>query len=131
MKRLISQITAGIAGLWLASSFVPGAIVRIYPETSFFGFFLTSQWQLFLVLGIILGLLNYFIRPVISALTLPLRIITLGLFSIVVNMAMIWILDIMFQEVSIPWLFPLLYTTLIVWGLNFVIQKILVKEQED
>src|SRR3990167_9397083 len=130
MKRLFSQIVAAIAGLWLALLFVPSVVVRIYPESSFFGIPLTEQWQIILVLGIILGLLNHFVRPVLKAIALPLELLTLGLFSIVINMAIIWFLDLMFDEFYAPWLFPLLYTTLIVWVLNFIIQKFLVKEKD-
>src|SRR3989344_3803347 len=97
MKSLFSQIIAAVAGLWTASSFVPGAIIEINSEY------------------------NFFVKPVLNAITLPLRIITLGFFSIVVSMAMIWILDLMFLEVSIPWLYPLLWTTLIVWGINLIL----------
>ncbi len=131
MKKLLSHIVSAIAGLWLASNYVPGVVIRLYSDSSFFGFPLTAQWQIFLVLGVILGLLNFFLKPVINAFTLPLRIITLGLFSILVNMAMIWLLDIMFAEAYIPWLWPLLYTSLIVWGINLAIQKILIKDEED
>ncbi|HCC60120.1 MAG: hypothetical protein A2402_01045 [Candidatus Staskawiczbacteria bacterium RIFOXYC1_FULL_37_43] len=131
VKKLLSQIIAGVAGLWLAVMFVPNVAVNINPDSSFFGFSLTEQWQMFLVLGIILGLLNYFVRPVLKALALPLEILTLGLFSIVINMAMIWFLDIIFQELYAPWFLPLLYTTLIVWALNLVISKILVGSNKD
>jgi len=130
MKSLFSQIIAAVAGLWIASSFIPGVIIKTHTDSSFFGFPLTAQWQLFLVLGIILGLLNFFVKPILNAITLPLRIITLGLFSIIVSMAMIWISDLMFDEIYIPWLFPLLWTTLIVWGINLVIQKLLLKNED-
>lgn len=42
-----------------------------------------------LVLAVVLGLINAFIRPIISALTLPVNIFTLGLFSLVVNALLI------------------------------------------
>lgn len=128
MKKLLSQIIASFAGLWIASSFVPGVIIKIHPESSFFGILLTSPWQIFLVLGIILGLLNFFVKPILKTVALPLEILTLGLFSIIINMALLWILDIMFDELYIPWLWPLLYTTIIIWTLNLIIQKILIKK---
>ena len=128
MKKLLSQIISAGLGLWLAVLFVPGVSMALRPDTNFFGFALTSQWELFLVLGIVLGLLNYFVRPALDALALPLKIITLGLFSIVINMAMIWLLDLIFVEISIPLLWPLLYTSIIIWFLNFVIIKLIVKD---
>ncbi|MCX6718545.1 MAG: phage holin family protein [Candidatus Staskawiczbacteria bacterium] len=120
MKRLLSQIAAAILGLWLAILFVPSVIIRAYPTSNFFGFPLTTQWEIILVLGIALGLLNYFLRPLLKALFLPLEIITLGLFTIVIDMGLIWLLDKMFDEFYVPFLLPLLYTTLIIWGLNLI-----------
>jgi len=120
MKRLISQIIAAILGLWLATLFVPSVIIRAYPTSNFFGFSLTEQWEIFLVLGIVLGLLNYFLRPLLKTLLLPFEIVTLGLFTIVINMFLIWLLDVMFSEFYAPLFFPLLFTSLIVWVLSFV-----------
>jgi putative membrane protein len=121
MRRLISQILAATLGLWIALLFVPGVIIRTYPESNFFGIPLTAQWQLILVLGIVLGLLNYFLKPLLKALALPVEIISLGLFTIVINMALIWLLELMFDELSTPFLMPLLYTTLIIWGSNLIV----------
>ena len=115
MKRLLSQIIAAALGLWLATLFVSGVI------SNFFGFSLTAQWEIILVLGLVLGVLNYFLRPLLKALSLPLEIITLGLFTIVINMALIWLLDLMFDELYVPFFLPLLYTTLIILGLNIII----------
>jgi len=128
MKRLLSQIIAAALGLWLATLFVSGVVVRAYPESNFFGFPLTVQWEIFLVLGIVLGLLNYFLKPLLKTLALPLEIITLGLFTIVINMAILWLLDVMFDELYIPLFLPLLYTALIIWGLNVIIGFFLIKK---
>ncbi len=129
MKKLIFQILAAVLGLWIANMFVSGVIVKLYPDSNFFGFNLTADWQIFLLLGIILGLLNYFVKPILDVITLPLRIITLGLFSFIISMALIWAVDVMFKEFSAPFLYPLLYTTLIIWGLNIFSQIFLAKEE--
>jgi len=130
MKKLLAQIAAASLGLWLATMFVSGVVVTYYADTSFFGISLTAQWQMFLALGIILGLLNYFIAPILKAIALPLEIVTLGLFSLVINGGLIWFLDLIFAELTVPWMWPLIYTTLIIWGLNLIIQKIF-KRNED
>ena len=121
MRKLIFQIIVAILGIWLATTFVPGVQVKLFLDSSFFGFSLTADWQIFLLLGIILGLLNFFVKPILDAITLPLRIITLGLFSFVINMVLIWFIDFMFREFSTPLVYPLLWTTLIVWTLNVVL----------
>lgn len=130
MKRLLSQIISAALGLWLSSLYVHGVIIRAYPTSNIFGFALTQQWEIIVVLGIVLGLLNYFLRPLLKTLSLPLEIITLELFTIVIDMALIWLLDMMFDELYVPLFLPLLYTTLIIWGLNIVISLFLVRNKK-
>ncbi len=89
MKKLLFNIVSAGLGLWLATMFVQEVKIAVLPDSNFFGINLTSQWQLFLLFGIILGLLNFFVKPILNVITLPLRIITLGLFSFVINMACI------------------------------------------
>jgi len=114
----------------LATLFVPGVMVNLNHGSSFFGIPLTEKWQIFILFGIILGLLNYFVKPVIKLITLPLRILTLGLFGIAVSMAMTWVLTIIFSELIIPLYLPLLETTLIVWILNIIIKKAIVQAND-
>ena len=124
MKKLLSQIIAAAVTFWLATIFVPGVTIEIFSDSSFFGLPLTTQWQLILILGILLGLLNYFVKPVLQALSLPLQVVTLGLFTIVINLALLWAVDAIFLELTIPLWLPLLYTTFIVWALNVVLSLI-------
>lgn len=128
MRKLLSQIISATLGLWLSSLFVPEVVIRTYPTSNFFGFSLTAQWEIFLVLGIVLGLLNFFLKPLLKALSLPLEIISLGLFTVIINMALIWLLDMMFDELYVPFFLSLLYTTLIVWGLNIIIGFFIIKK---
>lgn len=128
MKKVLSQIIAAVLGIWLAVLFVPGVKINLFADSSFFGIPLTLQWQIILLLGIVLGLLNFFVKPIINTITLPLRIVTLGLFSVVINMTIIWILDFIFKEITIPWLWPLLWTTIIICFLNIIIPKFIKEE---
>lgn len=77
---LRALITA--AGLWLASQWVSG--VHIDTSTTL------------LLAAILLGVVNAIVRPIAFILTLPITILTLGLFLLVLNAAMIalvaWIL---------------------------------------
>ena len=127
MKRLLLTIVSAGLGLYLASLLVAGVSVMALSDSAFFGFSLTQTWQIFILLGIILWLLNYFIKPLLELISLPLEIITLGLFSIVINLGLIWVLDVIFREIQIPLWFPLIYTSLIIGVLNFV-TKLLTRE---
>jgi len=46
-----------------------------------------------IITGVVLGLVNFFIRPVIKLLTLPITLITLGLFLLVINGLMVLLVD--------------------------------------
>ena len=106
MTRLIFHIIAGVLGLWLAIKFVSGVIF-------------TGGIKDLLLAGCFLGLINFFIKPLLNLITLPLKILTLGLFGLLINMGIIWVVDIFFTELDIKGIIPLLWTTLIIWLLHY------------
>ncbi|HVB20225.1 MAG TPA: phage holin family protein [Candidatus Paceibacterota bacterium] len=48
-----------------------------------------------LIAAVVLGALNLFIRPILLILTLPINIITLGLFSLVINACLIMLVSVL------------------------------------
>jgi len=130
IRKTISHISAGILGLWLAILFIPGVSVKILPDSSFFGIPLSTSWHVIVLLGIVIGLLNIFLKPILKTITLPLRIVTLGFFSLVINMALIWAVDLIFQELTIIWFMPLLWATLIIWALSILIPSLVKKRDK-
>jgi len=136
MNRLILQIIAGILGIFLATKFVPGVSLEIIPGvSSFFGIDFTKNWQVLILVGVVLGSVNFFIKPVLKIITLPLRILTFGLFSLVLNMLMVWVVDIFFLEFEIAGLIPLFWTTIIIWVLSLFLglyrprERVIIKEE--
>jgi len=129
MKKLLFLMVSAGLGLWLATLFVAGVVVQTSPTSSFFGILINENWKFFILFGIILGLLNYFIRPILNVIALPLRIITLGLFSFVINMGLIFAVDYSFKELMVPLFYPLLWTTLTIWALNLVLSIFTKKEE--
>jgi len=115
-RDLILRIIAGIIGIWLAAQFVPGVEI-------------IDSWQTLIWAGLVLGLINYFVKPILNLITLPLRIITLGLFSLVINMGIIWLIDILFPEITIYGIVALFWATLIIWLLNLIIPKFIPKKK--
>ncbi|MDP2910496.1 MAG: phage holin family protein [bacterium] len=106
LGKLVFHIISGALGLFLAAKIVPGV--------EFYGSF-----SMLLIVGAAIGLVNFFIKPFLKIISLPIRILTLGIFSLIINMAMIWLVEIIFpKELEITGLIPLFWTTLIVWALN-------------
>ena len=75
MLGVIVQAVVTAIGLWASAKLVPGVEF-------------TSTGSL-IAAAIILGVVNAFVRPLMVILTLPLTIVTFGLFLLVVNAAMI------------------------------------------
>lgn len=64
---------------WLINALAVGITAYLLPGVRISGFFAA------LVTALLLGLVNVFLRPLLLLLTLPLNILTLGLFTLVVN----------------------------------------------
>ena len=120
MERLFWHIIAGILAIFLVIRIVPGVALEVIPGKSiYFGIELDQQWKLIILVGSILGLINFFVKPILNALTIPLKILTFGLFSLILNMGLIWFLEIVFEEFEISGITPLFFSTIIVWLVTF------------
>jgi putative membrane protein len=71
---------------WLISTLAIFAAVQLVPGINFVG----PGWELGLI-AMIFGLINTALRPLLTLLTCPLVILTLGLFGLVINALMLWI----------------------------------------
>lgn len=83
MNGILVRMLITAISLWLAAMIVPGMHLRGIGT----------------VLGaaLLLGIVNAFIRPLVILLTLPLTILTLGLFLLVVNAMMLGLVSVLFQ----------------------------------
>jgi putative membrane protein len=68
---------------WLVTALAVAIVSYLLPGVSLTGAFAA------LVTALVLGLVNAFIRPILLILTLPLTIVTLGLFTLVINAFMV------------------------------------------
>jgi len=71
VRGFITRVLITGLGLWLAATIVPGITV--------------AGWKSLLAAAIVLGIVNAIVRPVLIVLTLPITLVTLGLFLLVVN----------------------------------------------
>ncbi len=69
---------------WLLSA------LALLAVTSFYGGVQVSNYSSALVAAAVIGLLNMVVRPVLVVLTLPVTIVTLGLFLFVINALIFW-----------------------------------------
>jgi len=78
MTRFILRWIINAVAIFLAIRFVPGIS-------------LGGNWVEILWLALIFGLINAFLRPLLQILTCPLIILTLGLFTLLINTFLFWL----------------------------------------
>jgi putative membrane protein len=81
LVRLAVSAGAVLLVQWLLEQFAPPdwQVVRV------------GSWQVAVAFAIVLGLLNAFLRPILLLVTCPLNLVTLGLFTFVVNALVFWL----------------------------------------
>jgi len=100
MQGFIVRMLVTAVGLWLAS-----LIVRPMHFSSF--------WVL-IGAALLLGIVNAVIRPLILLLTLPITILTLGLFLLIVNAAMLGLVAAILPGFTLGGFFPAVFGSIIV-----------------
>ncbi|RMD51090.1 phage holin family protein, partial [Candidatus Parcubacteria bacterium] len=78
-----------------------------------------------LIAALILGLLNAIIRPVLLIITLPINILTLGLFTFIINAFLIWFMPSFVKGVEITGFMPALMAAIILWAVSVVVSYLL------
>lgn len=76
MIKMLIKIGINMVALLVAAAIVP------YID-------LTDEWLQLGLVAIVFGLINAFVRPLVKLLTLPLTVVTLGLFALVINTFML------------------------------------------
>jgi putative membrane protein len=105
MGFLLRAVITAI-GLWVATQWVAGVHV--------------DSVRTLIFAGALLGLVNAFIRPIAFILTLPITLLTLGLFLFVLNAAMVWLVGAILPGFHAPWFMPAFLTSIIVWLTGWV-----------
>ncbi|HTC15067.1 MAG TPA: phage holin family protein [Steroidobacteraceae bacterium] len=105
MGFLLRAVITAI-GLWLATQWVSG--VHINSTTTL------------ILAGVLLGVVNAIVRPIAFILTLPITLLTLGLFLLVLNAAMIALVAWMLPGFHLDSFKAALLTAIIVWLTGWV-----------
>ncbi len=112
MKLLLRWvINAGT--LLLLASYLPGISV--------------SGWYTALITVLLLGLLNALLKPILVFLTLPVNILTLGLFTFVINALLFWFVATVVKGFAVAGFWPAFFGALIISVINWLISDLLKK----
>jgi putative membrane protein len=126
LLRLIINAVALLVTAWIVPGIHLGA-AGPHPTK--------HDWVALLIVAVIFGIVNVVIRPIIVLLSLPLEIITLGLFTFVINAFMLlltsWIAQGMGVGFRVDGFLPALVGALIITIVSFVLSRVLTKTLQE
>jgi putative membrane protein len=101
VKNLIIRLFINAVALWVAARFVPGIE-------------LSGEFGPVLLVAAVFGLVNALIKPVILLLSLPFVILTLGLFTLVINALMLMLTAGLVGALSVSGFWAALFGSLLI-----------------
>jgi putative membrane protein len=112
MRLLLRWLFSALA-LLLVAYLVPGIIVANFYSA--------------VMAALILGLVNALIRPILFILTLPINILTLGLFTLVINALLFWFVSTVVQGFNVGGFWPAFWgavvMTIVGWFVNIFLKN--------
>ena len=105
----------GILTNWLLSALAIFITSEVVPG------FTVDSFQTALIVALILGIVNAIIKPILVILTLPINILTLGLFTFIINALMILLVDYFVPGFSVQGFTPALIAAFILWIISIIL----------
>ena len=106
-----------VAAVVLTVRFVPGIVVA--------GSSLGGTWLTIFLVALVWSVIVEIIKPILTILTLPITLITFGLFSFVLNALLFWVITYIVPGFSIAGFVPALLGALVLSILSWLIHQIL------
>ncbi len=111
------------------------AIALAVAATLVSGIHVDGGWLVLALVALIFGLVNALIRPVVTLLTCPLIILTLGLFTLVINAVMLllasWIAGLLGIGFMVDGFWPAFWGGLVISIVSFVLSLVVHEGHED
>ncbi|TSC91809.1 MAG: membrane protein of unknown function [Parcubacteria group bacterium Licking1014_17] len=109
--RLVKVLIANVLAI-LVSSFLLS------------GFSISGSWAGYLIAGIVLAVLNLLLKPILKLISGPIILITLGLFTLVINGFILWLASAIIPGyISIEGVFTLIGASIIITIFNLIITR--------
>lgn len=120
--NFVIRLVVNAAALWLAARFITGI--------SYAG-----GWQGLVIVAIVFGIINAFVRPVLSFLSMPIQFVTLGLFTLVLNAFMLILTSRVAGSLGVPFVVtgfvPAVFGAILVSIVSMVLSSLLTDEKGE
>jgi putative membrane protein len=90
-----------------------------------------DDWWTLLIAGLVFTLVNMVVKPIVTILSIPFIIVTLGVFLFFINLAMLALTALLVADFTIDSFWAAVEGTVIVWAVNVVATVIATRTRED
>jgi putative membrane protein len=111
LTRLLIAWAVNAAALWVADALWSSVTI--------------NGWGAYLIGSAVLGIANALIKPVLALVTLPLIVLTLGVFYLLINIAMVALAEWIAPNFSIDGFWTYVGVVFVVWAVNLVADFVL------
>ncbi len=117
---------------WVILTFSIAVASYFLPFIYITGDTIWERLRVAFIAGLLLGLFNLLVKPIIKLLSMPINILTLGLFNIVINAGMLWIVDLFIKGLEVESFWGYIWSSLVISIISIVISKIVFfREKKD
>lgn len=110
---------------WVILTFSIAVASYFLPFIYISGDSVWDRFKIAFLAGLLLGLFNLLIKPIVKLLSLPINILTLGLFNIVINAGMLWIVDLIIKGLDVEGFWGYVLSSLVISIISIVVSKII------
>ena len=112
IKQFVLRWVVNFLGLWTAASLVSGITYD-------------GRVRVLILAALIFSIVNALIRPLVVILALPAIVLTLGLFTLVVNTFMLYLVTFFYPRFHILSIWAGLAAVVIIWLVNYLINDLI------
>ncbi|HEY6737171.1 MAG TPA: phage holin family protein [Candidatus Saccharimonadia bacterium] len=113
IRTFILRVLVNFLGLWAAAELMTSSIDY------------QSRWQVLLIAAVIFSVVNAVVRPLIVLLSLPAIVLTLGLFMLVINAFMLYLVTKVYPAFHLRSFWTAVVATIIIWVVNYLLTDLL------
>ncbi len=115
LRQFIVRCIANGLGLWIAGDLIPGISY-------------SDSFAVLVIAALIFSVVNALIRPIAVLLALPAIILTLGLFTLIINGLMLYLVTLLYNEFTVASFGSAIIAVIIIWIVNYAINTVVPKK---
>lgn len=118
IRKFILRWLVNFLGLWAAAELMTGSIDY------------NDKLRVLVIAALLFSIVNAIIRPLVILLSLPAIVLTLGLFTLVINAFMLYLVTKIYPSFHLRSFWTAIIATVIIWIVNYLLTELLEPKRE-